>query len=114
MLERAFSCEWEALYEVVASSLKNKLLFLQNHIKIINGCRRNYLVDRLVRIRDSFGNDSEQAADCLRDLNDFDDGELKLRANKYKEFLLKNNEKPNAIDKEGIKDKYFFQIVDYT
>jgi exonuclease III len=94
MLERAFSCEWEALYEVVASSLKNKLLFLQNHIKIINGCRRNYLVDRLVRIRDSFGNDSEQAADCLRDLNDFDDGELKLRANKYKEFLLKNNEKP--------------------
>jgi len=94
MMLRMCSCDWGTLYDVATCSLKNKLLKLQAQVKIIKGCRRSFLVNKLERIRDSFGGDSEQAAECVRDLNNFDDNELKLRASKYKEFLLINNEKP--------------------
>ena len=95
MMNRRYSCDWGTLYDVVTCSLKNKLLIkIKIKIKIIKSCRRSFLVNKLERIRGSFGGDSEQAADCVRDLNEFDDNELKLRASKYKEFLLINNEKP--------------------
>ena len=94
MLNKNYSCDWGNLYEVVTSSLKIKLLALQKLIKEIKGCKRNFLVTKIERMKGNFGVDSEQAADCIRDLNDFDDQELKERARKYKEFLLVNNEKP--------------------
>ena len=46
------------------------------------------------RMEINFGRDSDQFNDALLALNNFDDKELKERANKYKEFLLSNNEKP--------------------
>ena len=43
---------------------------------------------------DNFGQDSEQVSEGISDLNKFDDAQLRLRAGKYREFLLANNEKP--------------------
>jgi len=76
---------------------ENKIIGIEKIIKEVKGCKRNFLVNKIERMRSNFGNDSEQAADCIRDLNYFDDADLKLRANKYKDFLLKNNEKPTKV-----------------
>ena len=42
----------------------------------------------------NFGVNTEQYFDAVRDLNAFDDNELKHRAKLFKEFVFKENEKP--------------------
>ena len=94
ILGRNFTCGWGVLYEVTSCSLKNKLVELQGMLKRVKHRKREYLVEKINRMSFNFGNDSEQVSECIKDLNMFDDEQLKLRANKYKEFLLANNEKP--------------------
>jgi len=94
ILGRNFTCGWGVLYEVTSCSLKNKLVELQGMLKRVKHRKREYLVEKINRMAFNFGNDSEQVSVCIKDLNMFDEEQLKLRANKYKEFLLANNEKP--------------------
>jgi len=42
----------------------------------------------------TFGIESEQFSDAIILLNRFDDQKLKDKANKYRDFVIKNNEKP--------------------
>jgi hypothetical protein len=42
----------------------------------------------------NFGISSEQFSDAIGELNRFDDNVLKERANKFRDFIFKNNEKP--------------------
>ena len=94
LIKNDYSCNWNLLYEAIANSLKNALLELQTMNKKWKIASREQLLIRVDRMRASFGEQSEQYFDMLRELNDFDDHELKIRANKYGEFILSNNEKP--------------------
>ena len=67
---------------------------LQGLIKLQAKSAREYIIRKIKRLEDMFGSDSEQVSGCVEELNKFDDAQLKIRANKYKEFLLINNEKP--------------------
>ncbi len=52
------------------------------------------LADKVRRMEYVFGTESEQFGDAIRNLNKFDDADLRDRANKYRDFVLSNNEKP--------------------
>ncbi len=94
VLDDNFNCNWSTLYEAVCGVLKSKLLELQKGIKGNNEARRVILIKRIERMTMNFGFDSEQTENCIKDLNNFDNEQLKDKANKYKDFLIKNNEKP--------------------
>ena len=88
------SCSWSVLYDVVMGCVKCSILDLQAQLKRIKNLKRDILQKRIAYMIENFGTDSERVADCIADLNNFDDQDLKARANKYQEFLLSNNEKP--------------------
>jgi len=94
MLSQEYSCDFKGLYEAVTNNLKVGLSELQNNIKKVKKKRRELLADKIRRMEHVFGVESEQFGDAVRELNKFDDTELKERANKYRDFVLSNNEKP--------------------
>ena len=94
LLELEFSCDFKNLYEVVMSNLKISLLDLQNRANKLEKLEREKMVLKVRRMETNFGIESDQFFDAVNNLNRFDDRVLKEKANKYREFVIKNNEKP--------------------
>jgi len=94
LLELEFTCNFKNLYEAVANNLKLSLAELQNWQKKLLSLERENLLMKVRRMESNFGIESEQFSDAINLLNRFDDQQLKLRANKFRDFVLKNNEKP--------------------
>jgi len=95
MMELNFTCNWRSLYEALSGNLKNSLLELQSRIKKLKGLKRDMLCRRRNRMEVLFGADSDQMMDAVLALNNFDNVQLRERAEKYREFVLSNNEKPS-------------------
>jgi len=94
LLELEFTCDFKSLYEVVMNNLKYSLVDLQNRAKKLGTVAREKLIGKAKRMETNFGIESDQFLDAINALNRFDDRVLKDQANKYREFVLKNNEKP--------------------
>ncbi len=56
--------------------------------------KREKLCKRMERMEILFGSESDQMMDAVLALNNFDNIQLRERAEKYREFVLNNNEKP--------------------
>jgi hypothetical protein len=95
LLEQNFNCNWTSLYDVAVINLKTKIMELQGNIKKNKECRRETLVKKMNYMGETFGIGSEQANDSIRELNLFDNNELRERANKYREFVMSTDEKPS-------------------
>jgi len=94
LLALDFTCDYKNLYEVVMNNLKFSLVDLQNREKKLGLIAREKLIGKVRRMESNFGIESDQFLDAINELNRFDDRILKEQANKYREFVLKNNEKP--------------------
>ncbi len=94
LLEMDFNCDFKNLYESVANNLKLGLLELQNRQREVDRLEREILLGRVWRMEQNFGIESEQFYDAISRLNLFDDKKLKDRANKFRDFIITNNEKP--------------------
>ena len=94
LLELEFTCDYKSLYEVVMNNLKFSLVDLQNRDKKLGLVAREKLIGKVRRMETTFGIESDQFLDAINALNRFDDRVLKDQANKYREFVLRNNEKP--------------------
>jgi len=94
LLEGEFSCDWSTLYEVVTGNLKNAIMELQAKVRKDENSHRELLLRKIRRMEENFGRESEQVSDSIKDLNNHDNIVLKRKADKYKEFILDNNEKP--------------------
>jgi len=90
-----YTCNWRNLYEAISGNLKNSLLELQARIKKLKIIKREMLCKRMNRMEVLFGPDSDQMMDAVLALNNFDNLQLRERAEKYREFVLNNNEKPS-------------------
>ena len=96
LLELDYTCDFKSLYEVVVCNLKFSLVDLQNREKKLGAIERDKMVWKVRRMESNFGIGSEQFFDAVTVLNRFDDRILKEKANKYREFVLKNNERPTS------------------
>jgi len=95
LLIQEFNCNWTSLYDVSVINLKTKIMELQGMIKKNKECRRDSLVKKMNYMGETFGIGSEQANDSIRELNIFDNNELRERATKYREFVMNTDEKPS-------------------
>jgi len=124
ILELEFTCDFKGLYEAVVNNLRLSLIELQHQDKKVKNLKRERLLNVVRRMETTFGIESEQFSDAILELNRFDDMELKERANKYRDFVLSNNERPtkafcllgkenNLVDDlEQIKDSNGVAFVD--
>ncbi len=94
LLNFEFSCNFGLLFEAVINNLRNTLLELQSHCKKIGNVKRSKICMKIYRMEAVFGRESEQFYNATRELNFFDDQLLKEKANKYQDFICKNNERP--------------------
>ncbi len=105
LMGRDFECDYRRLYEVIVNGLKNVMVAIQNRRATAEKETRGYLVNRIRYMEEKFGIGSEQAEEQREKLFRFDDNGLKERANRFRDFLEKNNEKATKafckLSKEG-------------
>jgi phage baseplate assembly protein W len=105
LMEREFGCDYRRLYEVIMNGLKNVMVAIQTRRAVAENETRVYLVNRIRYMEEKFGEGSEQAEEQREKLFIFDDTGLKERANRFRDFLEKNNEKATKafckLSKEG-------------
>jgi hypothetical protein len=105
LIERNLSCNYRKLYEVITMNIKNSLMSIQNRRKNEDRTAREFLIERIVYMENTFGVDSYQAFEQSESLLRYDDVKLKERATKFRDFLDCNNERTTTafcrLSKEG-------------
>ncbi len=118
LMTRELRCSNRTLYEIIMLGIKTKLMGIQKRRREMVNLRRDRLITKEDYMKRKFGEESQQRWDVREDILRLDDMLLKEWANKFKEFLDKNNEKATkafcGLSKEGGMCDDITQIRDNT